>query len=529
MNEVNTILCWALIGLPALVGAVVAARAIRRHVLPDHPRCGQCSYDLTGNRSKRCPECGQDLKSPLALARNRPLAEQLMISCILVGLATYGLPVKNRVLTLKQDWGMALVPSTAMLLAFPWIDADTQTVVEERFSGHDHGNGWEWQYEWLIRRYGDLIRTADHARTLESINRLSELAPQHRAALVTLCRSITIDNPSRRWHVAQSLGSVYGGLTSVDEQEMAIGALIGAISSEVETWNLLVEVAALEQMGPTAVERGVETILPLIQHAEQPVRVIAFDAMATLGSEQFKHFSDEQLGRVLEDLGATASYVENGRTYFYGESGMRGLQPDPYLIEMTRRGGPALAERLSERLAMRIGVSKPDELWPDGTFGLYGHWRELGQLEVLTALRRIQNRTDPLTVVASPHLAEPGVLTIQLVNTDPDRQTILMQHGGDNRGPRMERFHIEVRDEQGVLLATQFETMNFGGISGMRELRAGESMSYTLTISDYARLPTDPGTYSLVVHYHNVIQIAAESDVTRFITSRSEPIPLTIP
>jgi hypothetical protein len=49
-----------LVGVPALL-------AVRRQLLRlrkgDGPRCGRCEYNLTGNVTGRCPECGALLEN----------------------------------------------------------------------------------------------------------------------------------------------------------------------------------------------------------------------------------------------------------------------------------------------------------------------------------------------------------------------------------------------------------------------------------------------------------------------------------
>ncbi len=42
--------------LGALIGYVIATRAERHRIPPGH--CRKCGYNLTGNVSGRCPECG---------------------------------------------------------------------------------------------------------------------------------------------------------------------------------------------------------------------------------------------------------------------------------------------------------------------------------------------------------------------------------------------------------------------------------------------------------------------------------------
>ena len=46
------------------VGLFVGWRTYRKNTLvePTEPRCAKCGYNLTGNVSRRCPECGQPVK-----------------------------------------------------------------------------------------------------------------------------------------------------------------------------------------------------------------------------------------------------------------------------------------------------------------------------------------------------------------------------------------------------------------------------------------------------------------------------------
>jgi hypothetical protein len=46
--------------IPISPGLIAAALIAYRSPIPPHS-CLQCGYDLTGNQSGRCPECGQDI------------------------------------------------------------------------------------------------------------------------------------------------------------------------------------------------------------------------------------------------------------------------------------------------------------------------------------------------------------------------------------------------------------------------------------------------------------------------------------
>ncbi len=528
MRLTDSILCWALIGLPALGSLIVLVRAIRVHLLPRHPRCGRCSYDLTGNRSKRCPECGQDLRSPAALLRNRPLAERLLVCAILLGVSLYALPIRNRVMNIRESWDTALLPTTARLAMFPWISHDSQAIVAGRlFDNPKFVEGWAWQCEWLIRRYGDAVRSDDESRATGAILCLRALAPRHRSAVITVCEALKSGDAARRRTVASALGAMYSDIPGIEERNLIVDALIAALSRETETWNLLIAMNAIEQMGLSAVQRSADMLLELSHHSEPAVRAMTWHAMSMLDVEHLARLSDADLGRALDDLGADCSYAHDGVTHFFGGRGWPDRLPDFYLSQIIGRGGAALEARVRDRIKKRSPVRGMEQYYPQGALCLY-RMPEYGQLELLTALRRIERRPDPLTVEVEVGGPEQDILTVRLVNTDPDRLTYLIQRGGDNRGPRMERFNVEVRDARNEILDTRFETNNFGGLSGAMPLPPGKSITDSFKLADYARMPTAPGEYTIVVHYHNVLQIANLTDLHELVTSRSKPIVVSV-
>jgi hypothetical protein len=55
----NDMLFWALVMLALSSVAVLFTHRVRR--APDEPLCPNCQYNLTGNTSGRCPECGQPI------------------------------------------------------------------------------------------------------------------------------------------------------------------------------------------------------------------------------------------------------------------------------------------------------------------------------------------------------------------------------------------------------------------------------------------------------------------------------------
>lgn len=85
--------CLLLLWISASVGAIAAARWIHRAALTygdddETACCGNCGYNLTGNVSGRCPECGMDSVSHLAgiLARRERRHVFKTVAMLLFGL-----------------------------------------------------------------------------------------------------------------------------------------------------------------------------------------------------------------------------------------------------------------------------------------------------------------------------------------------------------------------------------------------------------------------------------------------------------
>jgi hypothetical protein len=53
---------WALTAAMAIASLVQGRRALRRWYRVQRGRCSQCGYDLTGNTSGACPECGSAIQ-----------------------------------------------------------------------------------------------------------------------------------------------------------------------------------------------------------------------------------------------------------------------------------------------------------------------------------------------------------------------------------------------------------------------------------------------------------------------------------
>jgi hypothetical protein len=67
--------------LALFVGAVLLRRGLRGRRIGETPHCRNCDYPLVGIDSGRCPECGADLRSPLAVASGQRVRSRAVASC----------------------------------------------------------------------------------------------------------------------------------------------------------------------------------------------------------------------------------------------------------------------------------------------------------------------------------------------------------------------------------------------------------------------------------------------------------------
>jgi hypothetical protein len=220
---------------------------------------------------------------------------------------------------------------------------------------------------------------------------------------------------------------------------------------------------------------------------------------------KFASYSDQELDDQLSALSQNTT-----RRY--------GPDYEPCLTEMARR---ELTDRLQKHYDALLARDKSKESF----------WHNV---ELLTALRRAQKRPDPLRIQVSvvPSLvgkAEP-MIHATITNVDVGQESVQLKHGGDYRGGRLERWRIELTDEQGrrVRDSNFFPGMG-GGIFSVGPLKPGETERYPakMDLRDYVAPPRS-GKYSLRVVYHNDLCIADETDIAGLIVMRSEPITVFI-
>ncbi|MCE9562736.1 MAG: hypothetical protein K8U57_11880 [Planctomycetes bacterium] len=196
-----------------------------------------------------------------------------------------------------------------------------------------------------------------------------------------------------------------------------------------------------------------------------------------------------------------------------------------YLLEMARRKGPTITGYLTrkhdELLKARQNVDS------------HTAWLRHPNLELLTALRRSQNKPDPLPIILGGPEQEESIfpnlpiLDAALVNKDAQKNPIGYQEGGDYRSGRQERWRFNVRDAKGNPMPVKpREDPEGGGLTGYNTLKVGESWT---TILDMRRfIDLTPGDYTVTVEYHDRQEIASDLHTAGLMLCRSEPFKLHV-
>ena len=254
---------------------------------------------------------------------------------------------------------------------------------------------------------------------------------------------------------------------------------------------------------------------------------------------RLKQLSEPELEKLLKDIHSRQC---------------RAASHDLCLTEVVNRGGrhwetvltdllKARAERRKEveaEVKQFQGVDSKDKTpemrEAEGT--LYQErWRLESDLEILTALRRVQKKDDPLIILV-PGLAErycklgyPLVFEALLVNIDPQHQPVNIAWGGGCRSGRLERWRFEVKDADGAVLPPkELHAMMGGGIFTRRAVAFGESFAAYLFMPDYVDIEK-PGNYTVRILYHDHVAIAdidVPGDLDGLILCRSLPIRLKV-
>ena len=160
------------------------------------------------------------------------------------------------------------------------------------------------------------------------------------------------------------------------------------------------------------------------------------------------------------------------------------------------------------------------------------------KLELLIALRRLQERPDPARVIVTGLTADSysiqwpdmPTLNVSVRNMDTLQEPVISRLGGNNRSGRAERFKIQVRNTQTghVIVETLPPPSTFGGgIVGATTLEFGEGWHTSLPKADFVP-QLQPGEYAIRVLYHDHECIADRPSTEDHICCKSREYELTI-
>lgn len=207
------------------------------------------------------------------------------------------------------------------------------------------------------------------------------------------------------------------------------------------------------------------------------------------------------------------------------------LTVEMLLTEMIHRGGKvfenAIIEKVqTQRKALQVEQAREqkeqvrEHISPEN-------------LPMLTALRRIQNKPDPVEIIvkqvgAISTTRELPCFSVVLKNVDVEKQPFHFTFGGDYRSGRLARWTFEVIDAKGNLLPPRHREAGWGGgVCTIGDLEYGKTWDTQLPMGSYARI-SEPGEYTVRVLYHNTVTIADYIDLTGVIVCASEPFKVTV-
>jgi len=193
------------------------------------------------------------------------------------------------------------------------------------------------------------------------------------------------------------------------------------------------------------------------------------------------------------------------------------------LTEVVRRGGPHWESVLKSGLQDGApAATAPDPLLEGSS-----------NVTLLTALRRVQKKTDPLVILVTGkaeikcHVGYLPVLMANLTNLDSERTQVKLELGGDYRGAsRSNKWRIQVVDADGHVLPER-EDEDMGGFVHFETLEYGESVPMRLPVAAYVDV-SKPGTYTVTVLYHPFVRIGNVSSVDGLVCCHSLPLKMVV-
>lgn len=152
-------------------------------------------------------------------------------------------------------------------------------------------------------------------------------------------------------------------------------------------------------------------------------------------------------------------------------------------------------------------------------------------LEVLTVLRRLQKKPQPMSIRFAPlprmqwEFPTLPVLKISARRHMDEPEDFRFKFGGDYRSGRQTRWTILVWDSQGRLLPRRGR-IGFGGVGGgvfHRGPMGVQVWESNLSLTSFLDAPVLPGRYRGCIAYHDEVSIADRAKLGGYVLSYSAP------
>lgn len=241
-------------------------------------------------------------------------------------------------------------------------------------------------------------------------------------------------------------------------------------------------------------------------------------------ADDLSKLPDQKLRKRTDSVLALADQLHHDGVLISGE--FRTAEYESCLTEIIRRGGERWERYLRERLEdLDAKVIRQGEAGDSSTPGAHRN------LELLTALRRVQGRRDPLTILTIADapltitLPELPLLKVRIQNVDVQEHNVGFTFGGNYRSGRQARWKVVLTGADGKVVPRRgrYGFGIAGGLYTEGTLAHGESWETSLDLRKFMDTPA-PGTYDLRILYHNTECIADVEPISNRIVSRSKAI-----
>jgi hypothetical protein len=214
------------------------------------------------------------------------------------------------------------------------------------------------------------------------------------------------------------------------------------------------------------------------------------------------------------------------------------------LSEVIRRGGGEAEKLLAAKLAAqdaKLAAALDAFHTEKDETNRRKQWQAVCELErnveLVTALRRVQKKPDPLAVIVDRSERIEGgtrdlpTLKVALKNVDLEKREIGINKGADYRSGRHARCRIHVWDSDGKLLPHLPRlSPQGGGLSDEGPLQFGETWEVELALASYVKI-SSAGKYEAQVLYADsgiIADIDTPGVLDRMIVFRSETFELHV-